>query len=188
MVASTLINEGSVLFASKNHQALDAVIDRLSGLCSNVNFVVRTYDKGGDIDVSFDDVLKKILSEPADPLDDYDPQLRSKLKSLASARNNALIKKDLLEKVECDIADLLYRLRYREKAQHKFIKGELNREIKKSFLQKFFSSIINVFRQNPEPISLEEKAAQNDAPIETLQARLKELRQKRKDWPIILTS
>ena len=180
LVASTLINEGSVLFASKNHQALDAVIDRLSALCSDVNFIVRTYDKGGDIDVSFDDVLKRILLEPTDPLDDYDPQLRSKLKSLASARNNALIKKDLLEKVECDIADLLYRLRYREKAQHKFIKGELNREFKRSFFQKIFSSVINLFKQKPEPISLEEKAAKNDAPIETLQARLKELRQKKK--------
>ena len=58
-VATTLLDGGSVLFASKNHQALDAVIERLSNLAVDVNFVVRTYDKNGEIDTSFKKVLSK---------------------------------------------------------------------------------------------------------------------------------
>ena len=53
VTTSTLLNAGSVLFASKNHQALDAVIERLSNLASDIDYIVRTYDRSGDIDVSF---------------------------------------------------------------------------------------------------------------------------------------
>ena len=52
--------EAPVLFASKNHQALDAVIERLSNLASDVDYIVRTYDRSGDIDVSFRDILDVI--------------------------------------------------------------------------------------------------------------------------------
>lgn len=63
MVSSVLAEGGSVLVASKNHQALDAVEGRLTGIADGLNFHNRTLDPNREIDVSFFDVVAQLVSQ-----------------------------------------------------------------------------------------------------------------------------
>lgn len=63
IAASVLIAGGSVLVASKNHQALDVVEDRLGGLAPDARFLVRTLNKANETDISFSDVAKTLIEE-----------------------------------------------------------------------------------------------------------------------------
>ncbi|MFD1807559.1 AAA domain-containing protein [Gemmobacter lanyuensis] len=67
MAASVLMAGGSVLVASKNHQALDAVQDRLGGLAPEAPFVVRTLDPSGEVDRSFSTVLRDLVQGDTGP-------------------------------------------------------------------------------------------------------------------------
>lgn len=115
MAASVLMAGGSVLVASKNHQALDAVQDRLGGLAPEAPFVVRTLDPSGEVDRSFATVLRDLVQGDTGaprPLDDL---LRDRLTALALNRALAL---DLVARrgeIECALADLLERIEARRK-------------------------------------------------------------------------
>lgn len=61
IVATMLSADCSVVVASKNHQALDAVENRLKGLAPEAEFLVRTLDPAKDIDRSFKDVLSDLV-------------------------------------------------------------------------------------------------------------------------------
>ena len=181
VTTSTLLSGGSVLFASKNHQALDAVIERLSNLASDVDYIVRTYDRSGDIDVSFRDVLDLIARQPQDNLQDYDPKLKSKLSSMATARSNALIQTQKLEDIECAIGDLLYRIKFRESGKFQS-SGELPRkQPRKSFIKRFLAFLLFFKRQNENEPDLAEQAAALDAPLSVLHEQLSALREAKKE-------
>ncbi len=64
IVASALQNGQTVLVASKNHQALDAVEQRLGLIASEVSFMVRTLDPANERDNTFEKVLNELVSEP----------------------------------------------------------------------------------------------------------------------------
>lgn len=111
MAASILAHGGSVLVASKNHQALDAVESRLSSMAPNIPFLVRTLDPGREIDSSFNDLLASLVREPSTGAVEVDRVFRSKLSSLAQNRLRTLdligeqgrlhaVVADLLEKIE----------------------------------------------------------------------------------------
>ena len=181
VTTSTLLSGGSVLFASKNHQALDAVIERLSNLASDVDYIVRTYDRSGDIDVSFKDVLDLIARQPQGNLQDYDPKLKSKLSSMATARSNALIRTQKLEDIECAIGDLLYRIKFRESGKFQS-SGELPRkQPRKSFIKRFLALLLFFKRQNENEPDLAEQAAALDAPLSVLYEQLSALREAKKE-------
>ena len=181
VTTSTLLSGGSVLFASKNHQALDAVIERLSNLASDVDYIVRTYDRSGDIDVSFRDVLDLIARQPQGNLQDYDPKLKSKLSSMATARSNALIRTQKLEDIECAIGDLLYRIKFRESGKFQS-SGELPRkQPRKSFIKRFLALLLFFKRQNENEPDLAEQAAALDAPLSVLYEQLAALREAKKE-------
>ncbi len=55
----------TVLVASRNHQALDAVEQRLCEISPGATFVVRTLDPARDVDCGIADVLHELISEPA---------------------------------------------------------------------------------------------------------------------------
>lgn len=63
MVASVLLAGGSVMVASKNHQALDAVEGRLTAIAPNVPFAVRALDPAREIDTDFKDVLAELVAD-----------------------------------------------------------------------------------------------------------------------------
>ena len=114
MAASALLSGGNVLVASKNHQALDAVEERLGSLAPQITFVTRTLKPEADIDVGFSDALKQILN--------YDTPVRlgmlddlklARLKELSKDRAAAIDAIAHKSKLECDIAELVEKLEFR---------------------------------------------------------------------------
>ncbi|MCY4495900.1 MAG: ATP-binding protein, partial [Rhodospirillaceae bacterium] len=91
MATTALWNRQRVLVASKNHQALDAVEDRLSGIAPDVHFIVRTLDPAREIDNSMTTVLAELESQPGGfrgpgP----EPEVAAELDRRASTRVDAL--------------------------------------------------------------------------------------------------
>ena len=113
MVASVLADGGSVLVASKNHQALDAVEDRLGGIAPEVSFLVRTLDPSRSIDRSFEDVLVELVREPTRPGAGLDPVALSRLATLAQQRAQALDSHAEIGRIHSAIAEILERIQVR---------------------------------------------------------------------------
>ncbi|WP_217352161.1 AAA domain-containing protein [Ruegeria sp. HKCCA5763] len=115
MAASVLADGGSVLVASKNHQALDAVEDRLGSLAPDVPFAIRTLNPNDETDTGFKDALKQLIdSENVTrnaPVDDF---ALGQLKSDAIARSEMVTMIDKITDLECEISDILDRIQVRE--------------------------------------------------------------------------
>ena len=116
IAASVLMQGGSVLVASKNHQALDAVKDRLGGIASDVPFLVRTLDPATDHDMSFKDVLKDLVSSALGNTNlPPDIEMLNTLAKLADQRGAVLGDLDKRAAIECEIADVLERIEARQR-------------------------------------------------------------------------
>lgn len=115
IAASVLFAGGSVLVASKNHQALDAVEDRIGALASDTPFLVRTLDPARDIDRSFLSVLAEIIAGQDGSARPYDEALFARLCQMAEDRGTALDIMTQRAVLECEIADLIERLEARIK-------------------------------------------------------------------------
>lgn len=116
MVASILMNNGRVLVASKNHQALDAVEDRFETLSPKVPFCVRTLNKEKNIDISFKDILKSLVSDENkfnSHSGDLDSEIFEKLISLSKSREKALNLLDHKNTLETKISEVLDRIEIR---------------------------------------------------------------------------
>lgn len=91
MVASALAADQRVLVASKNHQALDAVEDRLSAIAPEAGFMVRTLNPAKELDVGFRQVLDALVRNPSGGLSaNPDAAWAASLRSLAEERREAL--------------------------------------------------------------------------------------------------
>ncbi|MFX0542868.1 AAA family ATPase [Roseovarius sp. S4756] len=114
LAASVLLSGGSVLMASKNHQALDAVEDRLGALAPGVPFVTRTLKPEDEIDVGFVDALKALIDrDHAMRARRVDQAMLDDLRVAArerSAGGDALAQRTELEG---EIAELVERIEYR---------------------------------------------------------------------------
>lgn len=117
MAASVLASGGSVLVASKNHQALDAVEERLGSLAPQVPFVVRTLKPSDEVDTSFSDALKQLVDNEtaAMPIPD-DAAAMADLIELAFQRQIAVDDLERIADLQCEIADILERIEYREES------------------------------------------------------------------------
>jgi very-short-patch-repair endonuclease len=115
MAASVLLHGGTVLVASKNHQALDAVEERLGSLAPNLPFLVRTLNPDREIDQSVEQVLSDMLNEMSLPVHLVDADLFASLaeRSADRRRTMALIRRRV--ELECEIADLAERIAARER-------------------------------------------------------------------------
>lgn len=106
MVATALLDGQSVVVASRNHQALDAVEERLRGMAPGTPFAVRTLNPEGDVDVDMRKVLDALLSEPArtallpDPsaLDRLRREARETAEALDAARAAHLARAETLDR------------------------------------------------------------------------------------------
>lgn len=114
MVASVLAQNGSVLVASKNHQALDAVEDRLAKIAPDSNFLVRTLDPTREIDQSLTNVLAALVREPSKAAIEPDRVTRSRLATLAQQRSRVLDQIDEQGRLNTLIADFLDRIEARK--------------------------------------------------------------------------
>ncbi len=141
MAASVLADGGSVLVASKNHQALDAVETRLGGIAPQAPFLVRTLDPTRDIDRSFDNILSELISEPTRSAAEPDLILRSKLSSLAQGRSRTLDEIDELSNVHSSIAELLERIAAQE-AQLPEVTSEMSVPVKTGLLTRLVNVLL----------------------------------------------
>jgi hypothetical protein len=111
MAASVLAAGGSVLLASKNHQALDAVEDRLGSLAPDVPFTVRTINPNDETDTGFSDALRKLLeNESRSRATSVDELALGKLIDTAHRRTDAVDAIDRITELECEISDVLERI------------------------------------------------------------------------------
>ena len=178
-VASVLLQNGSVLFASRNHQALDAVSDRLVNLAKSSNFIVRTFDKSGENN-SFKSVLKEIISEPNKKKNQFEEETKSRLMTMSSLRLDILKEISKISEEECEIAEILERLKTREKDN-----SNSNENIRKydnqsfSFFR-FLKRLFGFFGKKKNDLSLKELSSQAGASSLVLSKRLDELRDLKK--------
>ncbi|MCB5412420.1 DEAD/DEAH box helicase [Pseudogemmobacter faecipullorum] len=115
MAASVILAGGSVLVASKNHQALDAVEDRLGGLVPDADFLVRTLDPEREIDRSFRSVLGDLTNVKTRAAAPVDIVLLKSLEHMAinrAAMLDAMLERD---RIESELAELHERLETRRK-------------------------------------------------------------------------
>ena len=116
MVASAVVDGQSVVVASKNHQALDAVQDRLAAIAPDTHFMVRTLDPEREIDASMSSVLESLVREPAKGASPCDPTLQAHILDLARRRAQALSDIQLRRRLHLQIAEHIERLDVREAA------------------------------------------------------------------------
>ncbi len=123
MVASALLRGQRVLVASRNHQALDAVETRLTGLAPGTRFHVRTLNpqqieaNGRPLDVSLRDVLKALSGDASPPARPPAPEDLSALEDLAERRRRASRAATERRRLQVRIAELVERRRSRVTAQ-----------------------------------------------------------------------
>ena len=99
---------------------------------------------------------------------------------MATARSNALIKKERLESIECEIADLLYRIKFRETGKYQSVGAPHQNYEKHSFIRRLLQILAVFGRRKPEEAKLAELAAALDAPLSTLNEHLEKLRFEKK--------
>ncbi|MFC6689633.1 AAA domain-containing protein [Jhaorihella thermophila] len=107
MAATTLLRGGSVIVASKNHQALDAVEQRLSEIAPDVPFMVRTLDPAREIDQGMTDVVAQLVNDPGGAPGLHDPVLADQLADLAGRRLQALDMVEARRALNLQLADLI---------------------------------------------------------------------------------
>ncbi|MBW6419362.1 AAA family ATPase [Celeribacter sp. PS-C1] len=143
MAASVILNGGSVMVASKNHQALDAVEERLGSMAPDVPFVVRTLDPAREIDRSFADILGElIVAESAVSQLLPDGLIRDKIRALAAERAGALDASLEKARLECEIADILDRIEARE--QHRAANSEEASVTKRAKQSNFWERVLEM--------------------------------------------
>lgn len=115
MAASVLAAGGSVLVASKNHQALDAVEERINRLAPNAPFAVRTLNPRDDKDISFSDAFKDLISNESNTRSAAVDELALlELQTAARNRKEAVAVNDRISGLECRIAEVVERIELRE--------------------------------------------------------------------------
>jgi len=117
MVASVLASGGSVLVASKNHQALDAVEDRLKGLSPSTSFLVRTLDPNRDIDISLTDVLKELITAISVNVSEHDEVHKVKIRKMSHRRARSIAAHTRIIEIECQIAERIERIIARQEIE-----------------------------------------------------------------------
>ena len=115
MAASVLAAGGSVLVASKNHQALDAVEDRLGSLAPDVPFCVRTLNPNDETDTGFSVALKALIdNESTRRPPTIDELAKADLLDMAKRRRDAIENIDRISQLECEISDVIERIEVRK--------------------------------------------------------------------------
>ena len=175
MAASVLNDGGTVLVASRNHQALDAVQDRLSAIAPGLPFLVRTLDPAREINIDMQKVLAELLREDVPVGPEPDRVLRSQLASLAAVRSKALDGVVTQARLNGDIAAILERLEARER------QGEFNEnptELKAQLRVSWLAWIIKLFTIRSSSALVDTLTYQSLTGMTTseLRSRVKDLR------------
>lgn len=188
MAASVLLAGGSVVVASKNHQALDAVEDRLGSLAPNVPFSIRTLKPEEGLDVGFEDALKQMVDQEQTVRHGYvDEALSSELAVAARSRSEAMDRLEANTARECEIADLLERIEARAALSRAEVSVAEVPSPTKSWWKRIFAFLSKLFSSGKgnaanEAVDLTGPGAR----LSDLQTRLEQLRAERKATELIL--
>ncbi len=149
MAASVLLSGGSVLVASKNHQALDAVEDRLGNLAPDKPFITRTLKPDAEVDVGFTDAIKQLIDRDhttrAVRVDDL---ALASLRDTAGDRAATIDEIDRVTEIECEIADLLDRIDFREQQGRDENSAQETVEERLSLLGRLLAVMARLFRRS----------------------------------------
>lgn len=149
MAASILAAGGSVLVASKNHQALDAVEDRLGSLSPDVPFSVRTLNPSDETDTGFSDELKKLLeNESGSRRASVDEFALGQLVEAAWRRKDAVDNHDRIAELQCEISDVLERIDVREAHGREASAESLSPVGSPGILNRFLSWLRSIFSRS----------------------------------------
>ncbi len=149
MAASILAAGGSVLVASKNHQALDAVEDRLGSLAPDVPFSVRTLNPSDETDTGFSDELKKLLeNESGSRRASVDEFALGQLVEAAWRRKDAVDNHDRIAELQCEISDVLERIDVREAHGREASAESLSPVGSPGMLKRFLSWLRSIFSRS----------------------------------------
>lgn len=175
MVASVIADGGSVLVASKNHQALDAVEERLGSMAPDIPFLVRTLDPARQIDRSFSNVLVDLVREPNRPGTALDPVAQSQLATLAQQRGGAIDLLNQVARLHSAIADVLERIEVRLQAgvgtDNPVVVGP-----EMGILKRLIAKLLLLFQFKSASVHSGEVATGEGATLEALTRHLEKLR------------
>jgi very-short-patch-repair endonuclease len=90
IIASALAADKTVLFASRNHQAIDAVEERLAELAPEQPVMVRANDREGDRDTDFVRVIADLAGDDTRPFAKMIADSLHRLRNKAKARTRAV--------------------------------------------------------------------------------------------------
>lgn len=148
MVASVLVSGGSVLVASKNHQALDAVQQRLGDIAPEAPFIVRTLDPQQELDRSFATVLRELVAWPNAQPRKTDEALNEKLQQMAQTLIATLDKVTMQATIECNIGEILDKLEARKKHSILETSGLQQEETEPSFWSRILYRLSLLFKKS----------------------------------------
>ncbi len=178
MAASVLNDGGSVLVASRNHQALDAVETRLGEIAPEAPFLMRTLDPARETDVSFDAALKALTEGPAASGAQVDEILAEALGDRIRARDAALDAHRRHARLRMELAELTERIEARKLAASGPASASAPRSApRRGWLRRAFAWLTLRLRRRPAAApALAEAAREPGAALETLEARAAQIR------------
>jgi very-short-patch-repair endonuclease len=184
MAASVLLQGGTVLVASKNHQALDAVEDRLGSLSPDLPFMVRTLDPQREIDRSAEQVLSDLLRDTGVRPRPVDPELLARADSISAARSSSIRTIRQRAALECELAELVERIQSRTRFAVQDERPATVSEAPQGFLSRILHVITSLLRRSDaKPARSSMDALAEGAPLDILISRLATLRAERAALP-----
>lgn len=188
MAATTILQGGSVVVASKNHQALDAVEERLEAIAPKVTFGVRTLDPAREIDQGVADVVSALVKDASKAGGVTDPILVSQLADLANRRLASLDAIERQRKLHTRLADLTETISLGGE-DVKITQAPLTKPKKVSLLGRLLAFFFSKRATAPEPAGLTQETGKLSDLIIEAEAIRGELREMSKpEDPVILTS
>ncbi|NRP45932.1 ATP-dependent RecD-like DNA helicase [Aliiroseovarius sp. xm-v-225] len=155
MAASAVSAGQSVLVASKNHQALDAVEERLGGIAKSTPFMVRTLDPNRDVDQDMRKVLEALIRDDSSAAGlPPDEATQFELAGLSDQRQRALNNIDKRARLHCQIADYHDRRDAIVKARRSLGQSEQDIDVdadnaKERALERVIQWLISWFKRKP---------------------------------------
>jgi very-short-patch-repair endonuclease len=184
MAASILLNGGTVLVASKNHQALDAVEDRLGRLAPDLPFLVRTLDPEREVDKSVEQVLNDMINETGLRARQLDPELVGQAAMLSADRRKSMATIKQRAELEFEIATLLERIATRERFAAGDDRPVEEVEEKSNFFVRIWRAIAALLRKSADRSTTpDQRTLPEGSPLSALRARLTYLRRERDALP-----
>ena len=109
IIASALARDKTVLFASRNHQAIDAVEERLAELAPEQSIMVHGNDREGDRDTDFARAIADLAGDDTPPFAETTADSLRQLRNKAAARTRAFRDRAAAQHLHCILSEHIER-------------------------------------------------------------------------------